>query len=228
MILAGVDGAGKSSVISRALTQRGLSWFNPDDFARELLQQGGYTRQAANAEAWVAGRNLLRGAIFGGHDHAHETTLGGNSIPRMIAGAADTHDVHLWYCGLATPELHIARVQARVEAGGHAIDSARIRKRWLTAPGNLVDLMPKLVSLRVYDNSAIAAPGEPIPVPELLIDVRDQVVRQPLADDLEALVALPAWVHAIAEAALSNDPRWSDAPGSNAVRGSAPRSSPRR
>jgi predicted ABC-type ATPase len=150
---------------------------------------------------------LLRNAISEGHDHAHETTLGGTSLPRMIARAAETHEVHLWYCGLATPELHIARVQARVAAGGHAIDRERIRQRWTAAPRNLIELMPKLTALRVYDNSVTAAPGEPIPEPELLIEVRQQVVRQPAADDLEALTALPEWAHPIAEAALSNDSR---------------------
>ena len=206
-VLAGVNGVGKSSLLSRALTQRGLGWFNPDDYARELMRQGGCTQQQANAEAWTAGTKLLRNAISEGHDHAHETTLGGTSLPRMIARAAETHEVHLWYCGLATPELHIARVQARVAAGGHAIDRERIRQRWTAAPRNLIELMPKLTALRVYDNSVTAAPGEPIPEPELLIEVRQQVVRQPAADDLEALTALPEWAHPIAEAALSNDPR---------------------
>lgn len=205
-ILAGVNGAGKSSLLSRALTQRGLGWFDPDQFARELMRQGGYTQRQANAEAWRAGAELLQDAISAGHDHAHETTLGGNSIPRMISRAAATHDVHLWYCGLATPELHIARVRARVEAGGHAIDPGKIRERWAAAPRNLIRLMPELTALRVYDNSLTAAPGEVIRVPELLIEVRNQVVRRPAADDLEALAALPEWARPIAEAALVDDP----------------------
>jgi predicted ABC-type ATPase len=36
-VLAGVNGAGKSSVGGHLLEREGLTWFNPDDFARELV-----------------------------------------------------------------------------------------------------------------------------------------------------------------------------------------------
>ena len=35
-VLAGVNGAGKSSVGGHLLERDGLTWFNPDTFAREL------------------------------------------------------------------------------------------------------------------------------------------------------------------------------------------------
>lgn len=201
-VLAGVNGAGKSSLLSKALTQRGIGWFDPDAFARALLAEGGRTRREANAEAWTEGLRRLQAAIAAGDDHALETTLGGSTLPREIARAARTHDVHLWYCGLASPELHIERVRARVAAGGHPIDAAKIRERWVTAPLNLVELLPKLAALRVYDNSATAPPGSPIAVPRLLLDVRDGRVRQPSATDRRALAAVPAWARPIVEAAL--------------------------
>ena len=35
-VLAGVNGAGKSSIGGQLLVSAGLTWFNPDTFAREL------------------------------------------------------------------------------------------------------------------------------------------------------------------------------------------------
>ena len=51
-VLAGVNGAGKSSVGGHVLTQAGMTWFNPDSYARELMQLRGGALQEANGQAW--------------------------------------------------------------------------------------------------------------------------------------------------------------------------------
>ena len=43
-----------------------------------------------------------------------------------ILGATRTHDVILWFCGLASADLHVSRVQARVAAGGHDIPEPKM------------------------------------------------------------------------------------------------------
>ena len=48
-VLAGVNGAGKSSIGGHLLTRAGLAWFNPDRFARELIAATGMDQTAANA-----------------------------------------------------------------------------------------------------------------------------------------------------------------------------------
>ena len=40
-VLAGVNGAGKSSIGGGLLERAGLTWFNPDTFARELVAETG-------------------------------------------------------------------------------------------------------------------------------------------------------------------------------------------
>ncbi|MGH8574211.1 MAG: hypothetical protein ACREX8_16790 [Gammaproteobacteria bacterium] len=63
-------------------------------------------------------------------DFAFETTLGANTIPRLLAEAASQGiEVHVWYAGLSSPELHIERVRSRVRKGGHDIPEADIRRR---------------------------------------------------------------------------------------------------
>jgi len=110
--------------------------------------------------------------------------------------------VLMWFCGLSSPEQHIARVQARVRSGGHPINEADIRRRWPLAQQNLVRLMPVLAQLQVYDNSADAAPGEAVPDPQLLLQMEDGQVLYPEADDLAQLAATPAWAAPLLEAAL--------------------------
>jgi predicted ABC-type ATPase len=66
--------------------------------------------------------------------------------------------VRVWYVGLSSPELHIARVRARVAKGGHDIPEPRIRERYDASRLNLIRLLPRLSELWVYDNSVEADP----------------------------------------------------------------------
>ncbi len=201
-VLAGVNGAGKSSVGGHVLREAGLDWFNPDTFARGLRELSGLSQAEANAQAWQEGVNRIRDALDQGRNHAFETTLGGNSIAALLHEASHSHDVLMWFCGLSSPEQHIARVQARVRSGGHPINEADIRRRWPLAQQNLVRLMPLLAQLQVYDNSADAAPGEAVPDPQLLLQMEDGQVLYPEPDDLVQLAATPAWATPLLEAAL--------------------------
>lgn len=199
LVLAGVNGAGKSSIGGEVMLKRaGLSWFNADAYTRALIDIG-LAPQEANARAWQHGVDRIDAALQAGHSHAFETTLGGRTMAAKIAAAARTHDVLLWYCGLASPQLHRARVKARVAAGGHDILDAKIAERWVQAPLNLIRLMPHLAELRVYDNSAEAASGAPVPDPRLVLHVRAGELLFPLT--LRDLARTPDWAKPIVKAA---------------------------
>lgn len=159
-VLAGTNGAGKSSIAGATLRSLRGEYYNPDEAAREHREaHPGATAEDANAAAWEFGRSLLEEAIRDRKDFAFETTLGGRTIAsRLERAAAAGLDVRMWYIGLATVELHLKRVQQRVRLGGHDIPEAMIRRRFESGPRNLIRLMPRLASLRVYDNSA---PGDP-------------------------------------------------------------------
>lgn len=201
-VLAGVNGAGKSSVGGHLLARNGVTWFNPDDFARALVERTGCAVTDANAAAWQEGMRRLDDALHAGDDHAFETTLGGTTVPARIAEASHTHDVLMWFCGLSSAEQHIARVRARVAAGGHDIPETAIRARWTRARENLVALMPLLARLQVFDNSREAAPGKPVADPVLLLEMRDGRAHRPAPDDIPALHATPDWARPLLEAAF--------------------------
>lgn len=201
-VLAGVNGAGKSSVGGAMLAEHGLDWYNPDRFARELVAALGIDIADANGRAWEHGRARLEAAVESGRNFAFETTLGARTIPDLLTRAARSHDVSMIFCGLASPELHLRRVRARVLRGGHDIPEAKIRERWTASRANLIRLLPHLARLQVFDNSAEAAPGEEIDDPVLVLEVIGGQVTHPAPEDTAALAATPAWARAIVQAAI--------------------------
>jgi predicted ABC-type ATPase len=155
----------------------------------------------ANAAAWHQGRRLLERAIAERLDFAFETTLGGNTLAALLAQAADKGaEVHVLYIGLSSPELHLERVRARVRAGGHDIPEEHIRRRYEHSRLNLVHLLPKLASLRVYDNSAEADPAKGrVPEPRLVLHMEKGKIKNP--DDL---ANAPAWAKPVVAAAIKS------------------------
>jgi predicted ABC-type ATPase len=199
-VLAGVNGAGKSSIGGAALQVSGAEFFNPDIAARRLRkQQSGLSAEQANGLAWTLGRRGLEKALAEGLSYAFETTLGGTSIVKLLLdGARDGAQVHVWYAGLATPELHLRRIKARVAAGGHDIPEAKVRERFDASRSNLVRLMPHLASLRLYDNSFEADPrAGRRPQPVLLLQMQSGRIigHAPLR-------SVPAWAKPLLAAAL--------------------------
>lgn len=199
-VLAGVNGAGKSSVVGATIRDKGGQYYNPDEAAREIIAANpGLGQAEANAAAWEQGRRLLQRAIDEGLDFTFETTLGGNTMPALLAEAAKRGlRVHVFYVGLDSADTCIERVRQRVRAGGHDISDADIRRRYRHSLINLVKLLPVLTGLRVYDNSASADPAigqAPRPVLVLHMD-RGRIVGPP------DLSSTPAWAKPVVAAAL--------------------------
>jgi predicted ABC-type ATPase len=199
-VLAGVNGAGKSSIGGHLLAKQGVAWFNPDTFARELREATGCSQSDANAQAWQEGMRRLDAAVRAGAHFAFETTLGGNTVPAKLREAARTHDLLVWFVGLSSPEQHIARVALRVAAGGHPIPEAKIRERWPAALANLIALMPVIAHLQVYDNSVDVARGKPVPDPTLVLEMIGGKLVSPRG--VAALARTPDWAKPLVEAAL--------------------------
>jgi len=206
-VIAGVNGAGKSSVAGEAFRQSGSDYYNPDEAARRLMRFTGQPRSSsqvvtqteANSAAWHEGVRLLKRAIDERLDFAFETTLGANTIPRLLAKAANAGvEINVWYVGLESAELHIARVQSRVARGGHNISEADIRRRYEHSRINLIELLPFLHALRVFDNSLAADPADgQLPKPILVLSMKQGKILGP-----RDLRQTPVWAKPIVAAAL--------------------------
>lgn len=171
-VLAGTNGAGKSSIAGAMLLEQGVEYFNPGNAAAFIAEaNSGIGLEDAQSAAWHEGKRLLERAIAEQLDFAFETTLGGNTITALLEKALNSGiEVRIWYVGLDSVERHIKRVRARVERGGHDIPEERIRERYAGSLLNLIRLMPKLTELRLYDNSLEADPRTGVmPEPRLVV-----------------------------------------------------------
>ena len=199
-VLSGVNGAGKSSIGESEFRSEGLSVFNPDTIAQQIRDlHPDISLTVANAHAWQIGKSLLEQAIAGGQDYRFETTLGGRTIAQLLEKAARSgHRLQVWFCGLASADLHIRRVRSRVAHGGHDIPVEKIRERWNRSRENLIRLLPLIDHLRVYDNSQEADPvaGQQ-PQPVLLLEMQRGKITAP-AD----LSNAPDWAQPIIAAAI--------------------------
>ena len=194
-LLAGTNGGGKSSIGGAAIRAAGADYYDPDEATQHIREVNpGVSLAEANVAAWREGVRLLERAIAERGNFAFETTLGGTTITKLLGKALDAGmDVHVWYVALASPELHLARIDKRVAQGGHAISERDVRRRYDASRQNLIELLPRLASLHVYDNSIDADPPEPLLVLHM---ERGRVVEHC------ELAATPEWAKPILLTAL--------------------------
>lgn len=206
VVLAGTNGCGKSSIAGVGLRAAGTNYFNPDEAAQQLLADSpGLSLQEAQSRVWQLGRDGLDAAISRRENFAFETTLGGRTITRLLHKAIDAGlRVRIWYAGLESPELHIARVAQRVAKGGHDIPADRIRERYNSSLLNLASLVPRLYELLLYDNSEQHDPAlGDAPKPRLLLHLKNGRIASPRREEL---AATPEWAQPIVARALEVDP----------------------
>ncbi len=200
-VLAGVNGAGKSSVAGAAVRAVGGEYFNPEEATQEILVANpGATLHEANIAAWQQGRRLLERAIVERLDYAFETPLGGRTMTRLLERALDVGmEVHVRHVGLEGVSLHISRVRARVALGAHDIPEVKIRQRYDQSRRNLVQILPRLSDLTVFDNSIESPPVEnQHPEPRLLLHTANGIVVETAPVD-----SIPTWAKPILMTALS-------------------------
>jgi predicted ABC-type ATPase len=90
-----------------------------------------------------------------GESFAFETTLSGLMYARLIPRwQRQGYRVKLFFLSLATPDLAVARVAARVAQGGHNVPEAVIRRRFASGWRNFEERYRLLVNAWAhYDNS---------------------------------------------------------------------------
>jgi len=201
-VLAGTNGAGKSTVGGAAIRERGADYFNPDEAARRIRSVNPHiSERDANTAAWQEGKRLLEKALASRLVFAFETTLGGQTMAGLLQRAlAGGIEVRVWYVALKSPELHIARVRARVARGGHDIPDDKIRERYDRSRSNLIRVVPDLTELQLFDNSAEADPftGSPPSPLRVLHMVHGRIVA--LCD----LRQVPDWAKPIVATAMNS------------------------
>ena len=154
IIIAGPNGAGKTTFAGEFLPNEAdcLTFVNAD------LIAVGLAPFAPDTAAFRAGRLMLEEIykyVRQKKSFAFETSLSGRHYARLIIQWQSAgYQVKLFFLQLQSPELAIARVRQRVQAGGHNIPEAVIHRRFAAGLDNLEKLYKPVVDeWAVYDNS---------------------------------------------------------------------------
>lgn len=154
VVIAGIDGAGKSTAARALLSEFGIdTYLDAEAFARSM--------EDTPARAVVRAGRMMRAEIdrlrLSAANFALETTLSGQSLRRTLAelhrAGYRTHLLYLWL-----PDAHMAltRVRERAQTGGPRVSSEDVLRRYLRSVRNFEQIYRHLVSeWRVYHS----APG---------------------------------------------------------------------
>ncbi len=153
-VLAGINGAGKSTASQRILREamKIPLFTNADVIAR------GLNAFDVESVAGKAGRIMLEHMpelVAARRSFAFETTLSGRAYVTWLRDMKrDGYDVHLFYYWLDSADVAIRRVADRVRAGGHHIPDETVRRRYARSVENFLELYrPIVTTWQVYDNS---------------------------------------------------------------------------
>ena len=146
----GTNGAGKSTLRS----------FNRDsvqiviDSDHIAMQINPDNPRLADIEAGRKAIELFKFAIRHNISFSMESTLSGKSILQRMEVAKRNFYTRLNYVGVDDPKINIARVKARVKAGGHFIDEETIKRRYQISRENLIQAILLNDETFIYDNSS--------------------------------------------------------------------------
>lgn len=180
-LIAGPNGVGKTTYARRYLRQvAGTERFvNLDEIARgywplTATPSPEAARKAARSTLAYCADNIADRLTF-----ALETTLAGRTHLRTLAAAQEAgFSVNLIFCILPDVETALARIAARVAAGGHAVPEADARRRFPRALANFPAYAAACDLWRVLDTGMaeprLVASGPPASVadPALLAPLR--------------------------------------------------------
>lgn len=146
----GTNGVGKSTL--RSFNQDSVQIIiDSDHIAQEINPDN---PRLADFEAGRKAIELFQFAINQHISFSMESTLSGKSIlQRMKKAKASGFYVRLNYVAVDNVNINLARVTARVKAGGHFIDEVTIRQRYEISAQHLLLALPYCDEVLIYDNS---------------------------------------------------------------------------
>ena len=150
-LLAGGNGAGKSTFYRTALQPRGMALVNADNIARDMAPDS--TEEASYAAAQLA-EHLRYDLLNKGVSFCFETVFSHPSKIDFIAQAkALGYEVVLVFIHLDNSDLNKARVIQRVSEGGHNVPEEKIESRIPRTLNHIKTALPLADEVYLLDNS---------------------------------------------------------------------------
>ncbi len=160
-LLAGGNGAGKTTFYKNYLAPQGIGFVNADNIARGMSPDKiapDNPEVASYAAAKIAERlriNLVRK----GSSFCFETVFSHPSKIDFIAEVKSLHyEIILVFIHLDNPELNKARVKMRVQQGGHNVPEDKIEQRIPRTLRHIKSALPLVDEAYLLDNSSFENP----------------------------------------------------------------------
>ena len=159
-VIAGGNGAGKSTFYRLFLEPLGIKFVNADLIAAELdNQKSGDIGYVASRVAEQLRNDLLKEGV----SFCFETVFSHQSKIDFIADAkALGYEVILVFIHLQSDELNQARVAQRVSEGGHDVPANKIVSRIPRTMVHVRAALPLVDQAQIYDNSSLSDPFLPV------------------------------------------------------------------
>lgn len=150
-LLAGGNGAGKSTFYRTRLRSRDIAFINADLIERTL--EPGSTEVPSYAAAKLARERFARW-VTRGVSFCYETVFSHPSKLAMLVGAQEAgYHVTLVYIHLNDAALNRLRVRQRVESGGHPVPEDKIVERIPRTLALMRDAVRRADTVLLFDNS---------------------------------------------------------------------------
>ncbi|WP_163338312.1 zeta toxin family protein [Desulfopila sp. IMCC35008] len=159
-VLAGGNGAGKSTFYNLYLARYGIRFVNADLIAQDLdtKNQEAISYQAATLAAKIREDLLSQGISF-----CFETVFSHPSKIDFLAQAkANGYQITLVYIHLVDSSLNEARVRQRVSEGGHSVPPEKIHSRIPRTLQHVKTALSLVEEARIMDNSSRDNPFQQI------------------------------------------------------------------
>jgi len=161
-VLAGGNGAGKSTFYNLHLAKYGIKFVNADLIAKDIdsVNSEGLSYHAATVAALIREDLISQGVSF-----CFETVFSHESKIDFIAQAkANGYKIILVYIHLIDSSLNEARVKQRVSEGGHSVPIEKIHSRIPRIMKHIKTALSIVDEARILDNSLRDNPFQQIVV----------------------------------------------------------------
>lgn len=153
IVLAGSNGAGKSTFYESFLADSGLRFVNADMLALAL---------SVSAYEAAGMASSLRSALVAQRESfIFETVLSdpvGEKVDQFASYATLGYTVVLVFIQIGSPDQSIQRVAMRASQGGHDVPDEKLRAKFERTRANLKLAMERLPYVIVYGNDDLAHP----------------------------------------------------------------------
>jgi predicted ABC-type ATPase len=151
-LLAGGNGAGKSTFYNLYLAKHGIKFVNADLIAKEI---GSENQEELSYNAAILAAHIREELITQGVSFCFETVFSHESKIDFVAQAkAYGYKVVVVYIHLFDSSLNEARVKQRVSEGGHNVPTEKIHSRIPRTMKNIKTALPLADEARILDNSS--------------------------------------------------------------------------